>query len=126
MMINFSALSFILFPILGVVLPLIIWLSNKKLINDLDKTGRGILNFQITWLILLILWFLFISSKLVNHFQPDNLTGGITTVISLQVIGLLFLYFYNFAFVIFNAFRIDSGKKLFYFPSIPFLGIKKE
>jgi len=40
MMINFSALSFILFPILGVVLPLSIWLSNKKSINDLDKTGR--------------------------------------------------------------------------------------
>ena len=126
MMINFSALSFILFPILGVVLPLIIWLFNRKLINDLDKTGRGILNFQITWLILLILWFLFISSKLVYLLQPNNLIGGIKTVISIQVIGLLFLYFYNFAFVIFNAFRIDSGRKLFYFPSIPFLGIKKE
>jgi len=40
MMINFSALSFILFPILGAVLPFSIWLSNKKSINDLDKTGR--------------------------------------------------------------------------------------
>lgn len=125
MMINFSALSFILFPILGIVLPLIIWLSNKKLINDLDKTGREILNFQMTWLIMLILWFLFISTKLVSLFQSGSIPSGISTVISMQAIGLLFLYFYNFAFVIINAFRIDRGKELFYFPSIPFFRIKK-
>ncbi|HZK69282.1 MAG TPA: DUF4870 domain-containing protein [Paludibacter sp.] len=125
MMINFSALSFVLFPVLGVVLPLSIWLSNKKSINDLDKTGRRILNFQITWLILLVLWFLFISSKLVNLLQSGNMAGGITTVISMKVIGLLFLYSYNFSFVIINAFRIDRGKELFYFPSIPFFRIKK-
>ena len=125
MMINFSALSFILFPILGIVLPLIIWLSNKKLINDLDKTGREILNFQMTWLIMLILWFLFISTKLVSLFQSGSIPSGSSTVISMQAIGLLFLYFYNFGFVIFNAFRIDIDKELFYFPSIPFFRIEK-
>ena len=45
MMTNFSALSFILLPFLGVVLPVIIWMSNRRTIKDLDRIGRGILNF---------------------------------------------------------------------------------
>lgn len=125
MMINFSALSFILLPFLGVVIPFVIWVSNRKTINDLDKTGREILNFQITWFTLLVLWLLFISTKLVSLFQSGSIPSGISTVISMQAIGLLFLYFYNFGFVIFNAFRIDIDKELFYFPSIPFFRIEK-
>jgi len=125
MMTNFSAFSFILLPFLGVVIPFVIWVSNRKTIKDLDKTGRGMLNFQITWFILLVLWFLFISTKLVSLFQLDSIPGRITTVISMQAIGLIFLYFYNFVFVIINAFRIDRGKELFYFPSILFFRIKK-
>lgn len=125
MMINFSALSFILLPFLGVIIPFVIWLSNRKTIQYLDKTGRGILNFQITWFILLVLWFLFISTKLVSLFQSDSIHGEITAAVSMQSIALIFLYFYNFAFVIINAFRIDRGKELFYFPSIPFFRIKK-
>lgn len=125
MMINFSALSFILLPFLGVVIPFVIWVSNRKTINDLDKTGREILNFQITWFTLLVLWLLFISTKLVSLFQSGSIPSGISTVISMQAIGLLFLYFYNFGFVIFNAFRINIDKELFYFPSIPFFRIEK-
>ena len=125
MMINFSALSFILLPFLGVVIPFVIWVSNRKTIKDLDITGRGILNFQITWFTLPVLWLLFISTKLVSLFQSGSIPSGISTVISMQAIGLLFLYFYNFGFVIFNAFRIDIDKELFYFPSIPFFRIEK-
>ncbi len=125
MMINFSALSFILLPFLGVVIPFVIWVSNRKTIKDLDITGRGILNFQITWFTLLVLWLLFISTKLVSLFQSGSIPSGSSTVISMQAIGLLFLYFYNFGFVIFNAFRIDIDKELFYFPSIPFFRIEK-
>ena len=48
-----------------------------------------------------------------------------TTTIFFSMQVIVFLYFYNFALVILNAFRIDKGKEMFYFPSIPFFMIKK-
>lgn len=127
MMTNFSALSFILFPFLGIVLPFIIWVSNRRTVKNLDKIGRGILNFQLTWLILLVFWFVVLVFGLVSMFKVGNFDGGtMGHKMMIQELGLLILYLYNFVFVIFNAFRIDRGKELFYFPSIPFLGIKKE
>jgi len=126
MMTNFSALSFILLPFLGVVLPVIIWMSNRRTIKDLDRIGRGILNFQITWFILLMLWFAVLVFGLVSMFRIGNFDGGtMGHKMMIQELGLLILYFYNFVFVILNAFRIDRGKELFYFPSIPFFRIKK-
>lgn len=127
LMTNFSALSFILFPFLGIVLPFIIWVSNRRTVKNLDKIGRGILNFQLTWLILLVFWFVVLVFGLVSMFKVGNFDGGtMGHKMMIQELGLLILYLYNFVFVIFNAFRIDRGKELFYFPSIPFLGIKKE
>lgn len=126
MMINFSALSFILFPFLGIVIPMIIWFSNRRSIKDLDRTARKILNFQITWSLVLICWFLVMIFKLVSMFGTGNFDGAMMgNRILIQEIGLLFLYLYNFSFVVLNAFRIDNGKELMYFPGIPFFRIKK-
>jgi len=126
MMTNFSALSFILFPFLGILIPLIIWISNRRTIKDLDRTARKILNFQITWSLVLICWFLFMIFKLVSMFGIGNFDGAMMgNRILIQEIGLLFLYLYNFIFVVLNAFRIDKGKELMYFPGIPFFRIKK-
>jgi uncharacterized Tic20 family protein len=127
MMTNFSALSFILFPFLGIVLPFIIWVSNRRTIKDLDKTGRGILNFQLTWFILLVFWFVVLVFGLVSMFKVGNFDGGtMGHKMMIQELGLLILYLYNFVFVIINAFRIDRGKELFYFPSIPFFRLIKQ
>ncbi len=126
MMTNFSALSFILLPFLGVALPFVIWISNRRTIKDLDRIGREIMNFQITWFILLILWFAVLVFGLVSMFKIGNFEGStIDHKMMIQELGLITLYLYNFVFVILNAFRIDRGKELFYFPNIPFFRIKK-
>ena len=69
---NLSQLSFIAFPLLGILIPLIIWISKKDKIKDIDQVGKSILNFQISWTLLLFLLIigLFITSKLEtnNHF----------------------------------------------------------
>jgi len=127
MMTNFSALSFILLPVFYIILPLTIWFSNRRTIKDLDKTAKGIFNFQITWSLALILWFLMIIFKIGSMFEIDNFHCVIIGInMRIQEFGFLFLYLYNFVFIIINAFRIDSGKELLYFPSIPFFRIKKK
>ncbi|WP_316816746.1 helix-turn-helix domain-containing protein [Pedobacter nyackensis] len=48
MFLNISALSFIVFPILGVIIPLVLWVSKKNKIKNLNTTGKRLLNFQIS------------------------------------------------------------------------------
>jgi len=49
---NLSALSFWLLPLGGVLVPLVLWLYNKRRIAGVDELGKRILNFQITWAII--------------------------------------------------------------------------
>jgi transcriptional regulator with XRE-family HTH domain len=48
---SLTQLSFIAFPILGVLVPLVIWISKKDKIKNVDKVGKAIINFQITWIV---------------------------------------------------------------------------
>ena len=50
---NLSQLGFLAFPLLGVIIPLIIWILKKDTIRDVDAVGQSILNFQISWNLLL-------------------------------------------------------------------------
>jgi len=53
--INLSTLTFIVFPILGIILPLIMWISKKDKIEGVSKLGKDIINFEITWSVCLFL-----------------------------------------------------------------------
>ncbi len=114
LLLNLSQLGFIAFPLLGILIPLIIWTSKKDKIKDVNQVGKSILNFQITWTLLLffIAIGIFISAKLK---LPLNISfAGI-----LIAIGVM--YFLNFIVVLFNTLRYHNGKLIKYKPAFPFL-----
>ena len=125
---NLSALSFIFFPILGILVPLIIWISKKDKIKNVNKVARDLLNFEITWNILLYAGSIGI---IINMTTGNlNLTGDISpTVVSswissqLLIIILFFglMYLYNLIFIIVNTIRINKDSKVCYRPKIGFL-----
>lgn len=120
MFLNISALSFIVFPLLGVIIPFVLWVSKKDKIKNLNITGKKLLNFQITWCIIFftlnVLYFITIMSKLkIRAFIPG--LGGIETFILLIPI----LYGLNIIIIVFNAIRSYRNKKVIYQPAIPFL-----
>ena len=49
---NLSALSFWLLPLGGVLVPLVLWLYNRHRVAGVMELGKRILNFQITWSII--------------------------------------------------------------------------
>jgi len=109
LLLNLSQLGFIAFPLLGILIPFIIWTSKKDKIIDIDYVGKSILNFQISWTLLLFLLIigLFITSK----FELSNISfAGI-------LITICAMYFLNFIVVISNTFRYDNGKSIKY-PSV--------
>jgi len=103
---NLAQLSFIIFPFLGILIPLIIWISNKDKIKDMDRVGKSILNFQISWT--LLLFTLVIGLFLFSKFELSSVSfSGIFLSVSA-------MYFLNFIIVLSNSFRYHNGKSIKY------------
>ena len=52
---HYSALIFIIFPLGNIILPAILWVRKKDKVKDLSIYARNLLNWQITWTILVFL-----------------------------------------------------------------------
>ena len=114
LLLNLSQLGFIAFPLLGILIPLIIWTSKKDKIKDVDYVGKSILNFQISWTLLLFL--MVIAIFITTKFE-------LTKNISFADILITFsgMYFLNFVVVIFNTLRYHNGNSIKYIPTFKFL-----
>ncbi len=120
---NLSGLTFILFPLLGILVPLIMWISKKDKLKDINKVGKSIINFEITWTIIL---FAGLILNVVVLTSRINSTGNITAdyFITSQNFNLIFLstmYILNVISIIFNTYRIQKTKDVYYHPKINFL-----
>lgn len=111
---NLSALTFLFFPLLGILVPFILWTSRKGKIKNINKLGKDLINFEITWTLLLffipLLWFLMAKIGLI-----DDLNLRIIFI----VIGLM--YFINLIFILLNTLRISNENDINYNPKIKFL-----
>ena len=111
---NLSALTFLFFPLLGILIPFILWTSKKDKIKNINRLGRALINFEITWTMLLffIPAVLFILSK-------TGLLQNISLSTFFVVIGLLYLF--NLISILMNTIRITNEKDIIYVPRIKFL-----
>jgi len=111
---NLSTLTFLFFPLLGIIVPFMLWTSKKDKIKGINTLGRDLINFEITWIILLfsIPFSMFLLSKFVflESFSLSNIFA--TTVI---------MYVINILFVLLNTFRISNKRDAKYYPRLTFL-----
>lgn len=115
---NLSALSFIIFPLLGILVPLVLWLLKRDKIRDLDNVGKKMLNFQISWFLLLSVMWVWMAMGAI--FRLELWYAFVFGVPSL-VIAMLVLYVFNIALIAMNTVRCAKAKKVIYQPAIPFL-----
>ena len=111
---NLSALTFLFFPLLGILVPFILWTSKKGKIKNLDNLGRTLINFQITWNIAL-----FFIPLLVFITSSIGLFNNVT--LSMLFIYIAILYAYNTILITINSIRISNTFPVKYFPKIHFL-----
>jgi len=117
---NISALGFLFFPLLGIILPLIFWIMKRDKIKDVDLVGKKILNFQITWTIILFAYYLIIMLPIIFRF---HIFSGLVNASSFlfPVYFTLFLYGANILFIVLNEVFIFIENPIFYKPSFRFL-----
>jgi transcriptional regulator with XRE-family HTH domain len=111
---NLSALTFLFFPLLGILVPFILWSSKKDKIKDINLLGKRLINFQITWTLILCVvpMLLFVLSKL-------NIIGDLNLSLFFTLVGLLYLM--NTVLILFNTIRISNEQSVVYMPQIQFL-----
>lgn len=111
---NLSALTFIFFPLLGILVPYMLWSAKKGKIKTIDILGKSLINFQLTWTLFLfgipLLAMLFNRIGFIDQFSIRNI-----------FITVGFLYTINFIMIIFNSLRISNEQSVFYAPQIRFL-----
>ncbi|MBV6645469.1 MAG: helix-turn-helix domain-containing protein [Cyclobacteriaceae bacterium] len=112
-----SQLVFLVFPILGMIVPLIIWITQRDKAPGLDDLGKRILNFQITWTIGL---FAFASIVFIPAFIPTSSDLWLD-INERHFLGVIFaLYVYNLAMITVNVVFLFQ-KKQAWMPAITFL-----
>lgn len=111
---NLSALTFLFFPLLGILIPFMLWTYKKGKIQSLDKLGKDLINFQITWTL-----FVFLVPVVLVIFTRSGIVEGVSiNLIFLIVIGM---YLINILYIFMNFLRLANDKNVFYSPKIRFL-----
>ena len=111
---NLSALSFIFFPLLGILVPFIMWTSKKDKLKNVNNIGRELINFEINWTLMLV--FIPVSLLLLTKMGAlENLTFSTIIIIAIM------MYFLNIVLITYNTFRISNEKDVVYYALIKFL-----
>ena len=126
-LLSLSVLTCFIWSLLGVIAPLCLWLFMKNKVKDIDQTAKRILNFQITWNIILLL----ITFPMMFSMSAKPIAINLTTPvpkhdIAEKIIPYIFslLIAYNpllIVLVLYNIVRTLMGRRVFYQPAIPFL-----
>jgi transcriptional regulator with XRE-family HTH domain len=118
---NLSALSFMVFPVLGIIVPLIIWISRKDKIRDANEFAKEILNFQITWNMVFFIGFGSIMTY--AYFETrSNLTENFSYLkLLIPIIFPVIMYLYNTTLTIINSINIYNDRKVNYYLKIRFI-----
>lgn len=128
---NLSVLGFVVFPLLGVIIPIALWVLKKDKVKNLDQIGKKIINFQITWCIVLGFWYISFICVMIFDIDLHLPSFGLrslaakasgTGIVELLVIAIpILLYVYNFCLTIYNTVRSYKSKSIFHKPAIRFL-----
>lgn len=112
------ALGFLFFPILGIILPLIFWILKKDKLKNANELGNSILNFEITWCLLLFSYFIVLFSGFLGVIMGyfGNIVGP-ATILKLYL-PVILLYNYNITVIILNTLKVFKNKKHRYIPAL--------
>ncbi len=117
---NLSALSFLFFPLLGIIIPLTMWMFKKDRLKNVNELGKSILNFQISWSLLLFLYNIIIMTGMFGGALGNQFSNWNVTIYSVFT-PLIFLYIFNILMILFNTIRVYNKKSPKYIPAIRIL-----
>ncbi|GAB2469097.1 hypothetical protein GCM10011375_29310 [Hymenobacter qilianensis] len=103
-LLNLSALSFLLLPLLNIIVPVVLWRARKHQVQDVAELGRRVVGFQILWQVgCFFLYLLAVAMHLVGGFSTKS-------TLPFSLLSILFVtYAVNVGVICYNAFRLRQG-----------------
>lgn len=103
-LLNLSALSFLLLPLLNIIVPVVLWRARKHQVQDVAELGRRVVGFQILWQVAsFFLYLLAVAVHLVGGFSAKS-------TLPFSLLSILFVtYAVNVGAICYNAFRLRQG-----------------
>ena len=87
----------------GFIVPLVIWITNKEKIYDMDEQGKGIINFQL------------------SMFLYALICIPLILLLGVGIIGLIGIAILCLVFPVINAIKVNNGEAPHYPLSIQFI-----
>ncbi|WP_336244713.1 helix-turn-helix domain-containing protein [Natronogracilivirga saccharolytica] len=133
-LLNASILTILISPVLWVILPLIVWIIRKGKSQVVDETGKKVLNFQLTMILLFLFLFMIIPGLAHTFFEsaiayrimsetmitPEFLYGIAGGVLPTGGGLVTLLMVWISVMAAWNAWRIEYNKGVHYIPFVPF------
>ena len=122
-LLNLSSISLIIHPILGIIIPLVMWILKREKIKLVDDSGKKIISFQITWALTLYVVLIIASEGAFIPFDFNIIKAFPALIANFSIIGkiIIGLYLFNLLLIFLNINRSQRGLKNKYVPAIPFL-----
>ena len=113
------ALGFFVHPVLGPLLPFLLWIVKKDESRELDRAGRRIINFELSLLVALLLlygaYFLLAPLRVFQNMPADRIFK----------ISYVVLYLLNIVVIVVNTILLYFRRSFWSTPVIPFLKVSK-
>jgi transcriptional regulator with XRE-family HTH domain len=118
-----SAMSFVLFPLQGILLPLVLWMAKKDKIRGLNRAAGEIISFEITWCMTVLIGSIAIIFFFLNRVEStgDVDMGMMTGYMKYGFCWFGITYLWNAAFIILNIVRLHRDRPLRFFPNLRFI-----
>lgn len=87
----------------GFLVPLILWLTQRDSIMDMDENGKAIVNFRLSMFLYILICI------------------PLTLLLGLGILGIIAIVLLSLVFPIINAVKVSNGEKPYYPLSIKFL-----
>lgn len=120
---HLSGFGILFHPVLGIILPLILWILKRDQIRKADTNGKAQLSFMITWVILIyaVLNIAAAGQMVILSWSFGDLLSAVFVERSWVTIALSLIYLYIIVILLINARRTGRDRAAWYLPAIPFL-----
>jgi transcriptional regulator with XRE-family HTH domain len=106
LLLNLAAFGYLIYPFLGIIFPMALWIFYKDKVISVDETGKRVMKYQFAWCVIVSTTYVYLIVMKINHIS--------SSIISIQtaIVFIIGLYVLNTIIILLNIFRLSFIKKL--------------
>ncbi|MGZ4011505.1 MAG: helix-turn-helix domain-containing protein [Flavisolibacter sp.] len=105
LLIKLSAFGYLIYPFIGIIFPMILWIFYKEKVTGADEAGKKVMKYQSVWFAFLAILYLYLVIIKINHLYSPVVSNK--TIIAV----IICLYVFNAIMILLQSFKLSSMKK---------------